>query len=332
MLPGAFVYSPAPVLAPPPPPFPAGERIVVAVQTTHFFGAYERVVPDCDVGCEFRGGGAEGADALWYHAPSACDRRPERAFPEQLAVVMSMESAGYYVCLKDPGYLAAFDIEMTYRLTSAIPLPYLREGHVSDFRLPLVPFAEKRNEVIYIQSNCAALSGRDDILRRLVELGVKLTARGACLNNAPSLPHGESKRDAMRGSLFCATMENSLEPDYVSEKVWDGLAAGCLPIYFGAPNIAEHLPVPQAVVDYRALGQSPEALAAELKRLAGDEKAYAATMAWRTAPVTSLGQGYQRLVANALDKEHSQCRVCKLVSHMRAQRRREKAVNATAAG
>ena len=32
-------------------------------------------------------------------------------------------------------------------------------------------------------------------------------------------------------------MENSLAEDYVTEKVYDALAAGCLPIYYGAPNI-----------------------------------------------------------------------------------------------
>ena len=32
-------------------------------------------------------------------------------------------------------------------------------------------------------------------------------------------------------------MENSLAQDYVTEKVYDALAAGCLPIYYGAPNI-----------------------------------------------------------------------------------------------
>jgi hypothetical protein len=37
-----------------------------------------------------------------------------------------------------------FDIEMTYRLTCELPLPYLRGGHVDDFKLPLVPFEDKR--------------------------------------------------------------------------------------------------------------------------------------------------------------------------------------------
>ena len=182
-----------------------------------------------------------------------------------------------------------------------------------------------------MQSNCAALSGRDDILRAMAAQNVTLAARGACLNNGPQLPHEQSKRDVIRQYKFCATMENSLAYDYVSEKMWDGLAAGCLPIYYGAPNIQEHLPAPNAVVDYRALGGTPQALAAELKRLLANRTAYEETMAWRTKPLSSLGQGYQRLVAMT-KMEHSQCRVCKLVATMRAERRvRRAAADAAAA-
>jgi hypothetical protein len=80
-------------------------------------------VPDCDVACEFRTGPSEGADAIWhahscnahsmrtnalaltrsrtrcrfvrarrYHAPSGCNAPAERAFPDQVAIVMSMEA------------------------------------------------------------------------------------------------------------------------------------------------------------------------------------------------------------------------------------------------
>jgi hypothetical protein len=170
-----------------------------------------------------------------------------------------------------------------------------------------------------VQSNCGATSGRDAILRAVAAAGIRLVARGACLNNAPALPLGESKRDAIRTFKFCATMENSLVLDYVSEKMWDGLAAGCLPIYYGAPNIAEHLPAPNAVVDYRALGETPEALVKELRRLMNDTAAYEAAMAWRYAPLESLGQGYQRLVA-LTKAEHSQCRACKIVAALRRER------------
>ena len=184
--------------------------------------------------------------------------------------------------------------------------------------------------VVYVQSNCNAGSGRDDILREMSAQNVTLAARGACLNNAPVLPQGESKRDAIRQYKFCATMENSLTYDYVSEKMWDGLAAGCLPIYYGAPNVQEHLPAPNAVIDYRALGGTPAALAAELKRLMHNRSAYEERMAWRSMPVSSLGQGYQRLVAMT-QMEHSQCRVCKIIATMRAERRARRAAEDAAA-
>lgn len=259
---------------PPPPPWSASESVLIAVRTGHFFGTYERVVSECAIGCEFRNQGPEGADALWYHAPSACETRPERVFPEQIAVVMSMESSINYGCLDNPSYMAAFDVEMTYRFSSQILIPYLRSDHVQGFRdKEIVPFERKKDAIVYIQSNCAASSGRDDILRAVMAQGIAVEARGVCLNNAPPVPRESSKVDAMKEYKFCATMENSLGVDYVSEKMWDGLVSGCLPIYLGAPNIQEHLPSPNAVLDYVKLGNTPEALVKELKRLMKDKGA-----------------------------------------------------------
>ena len=33
-------------------------------------------------------------------------------------------------------------------------------------------------------------------------------------------------------------MENSVSRDYVTEKLWHAYEGGCVPIYYGAPNIA----------------------------------------------------------------------------------------------
>ena len=65
---------------------------------------------------------------------------------------MSMESSVNYNCLDDAHYLSQFDIEMTYRLNCTVPLPYLREGHVEDFKLPLVPFDEKSAQPVLVSS------------------------------------------------------------------------------------------------------------------------------------------------------------------------------------
>ncbi len=45
--------------------------------------------------------------------------------------------------------------------------------------------------------------------------------------------------------------ENSLATDYVTEKLYDAFVAGCVPLYLGAPNIADLLPDPESIIDYR---------------------------------------------------------------------------------
>ena len=56
---------------------------------------------------------------------------------------------------------------------------------------------------------------------------------GRCLNSGNrSLAQGESKMDVFRRYRFCIAMENTVAHDYVTEKLWDALAAGCVPIYY----------------------------------------------------------------------------------------------------
>lgn len=86
------------------------------------------------------------------------------------------------------------------------------------------------------------------------------------------------------------TMENSITRDYVSEKLYDGLVAGCVPIYLGAPNVADYVPDNNAIINYSELG-SAHALKAELERLTEDEEAYAAKLAWKTKDIRQWNPG-----------------------------------------
>ena len=50
---------------------------------------------------------------------------------------------------------------------------------------------------------------------------------------------------------FCICYENSyLIPGYISEKIMDCFFSGCVPIYFGAPNITDYIPK-NCFIDYR---------------------------------------------------------------------------------
>ena len=92
----------------------------------------------------------------------------------------------------------------------------------------------------------------------------------------------------------------------------------CTPIYLGAADIAAFIPAPSAIIDYRALGGTPEALAAELVRLNADASAWAENHAWRALPPAGWAPAFRRLVARG-SMEHTQCQICRRTAMHRAQ-------------
>jgi len=53
----------------------------------------------------------------------------------------------------------------------------------------------------------------------------------------------ESKNAALQKYKFSICYENARGiPGYITEKIIDCLVAGCVPVYWGAPNIADHIP------------------------------------------------------------------------------------------
>lgn len=61
------------------------------------------------------------------------------------------------------------------------------------------------------------------------------------------------KREVMNGFKFAICFENCAFPGYVTEKIFDCFLAGCIPVYFGAPDISDFVPLP-TFIDYRQFG------------------------------------------------------------------------------
>jgi hypothetical protein len=102
---------------------------------------------------------------------------------------------------------------------------------------------------------------------------------------------------------FVLAFENSICPDYVTEKFFDPLAAGSVPVYRGAPNIADFAPGEGCFVDASTF-PGPGELAEHIARLAADQAAYARFFAWKKAPLApgfvalaeaQRASGWQRL-------------------------------------
>lgn len=81
----------------------------------------------------------------------------------------------------------------------------------------------------------------------------------------------DDKHELLSRYKFTIAYENTAYPGYVTEKVIDAMVAGSVPVYLGAPDIAEQLPA-EAFIDARAFN-SPEALTARMEQMTETEAA-----------------------------------------------------------
>ena len=100
-------------------------------------------------------------------------------------------------------------------------------------------------------------------------------------------------------------MENAVVKDYVSEKVFDALLAGALPLYDGAPRVDRLLPDEGAILRTADFPDA-SALAATLRRLAaGPEPEH---FRWRER--ADRVPAFQRVLDMSAHKYTALCRVC----------------------
>ena len=125
----------------------------------------------------------------------------------------------------------------------------------------------------------------------------------------------QSKLDAISRYHFCLSLENSILPDYVTEKLFDPLLAGTVPVYRGAPNAAEFAPE-HSFIDAEAYG-GPRGLAEYLRHLLHSPAEHAAYFAWRQRPLPNWLE--EKLAASAAS---AWIRLLERVDAARAGRRR----------
>lgn len=58
-----------------------------------------------------------------------------------------------------------------------------------------------------------------------------------------------SKREVLQHYSFSICFENAEAPGYITEKIFDSMIAGCVPVYLGAPNVADHLGTHDCFID-----------------------------------------------------------------------------------
>ena len=221
------------------------------------------------------------ADAIAFHLPTLdLESLPSGRRPGQRWVAWSHESEVNYPIMDDAAFMAQFDLTMTHQRRADVWVPYLPRPH--HMFAPPLPKTEAA-PVVYISSNPRDRSGRDDYVRELMR-HVAVDSYGRQLNNRTIAGLDEGRRTKLLTIAryrFTLAFENSIAPDYVTEKFYDPLIAGSVPIVLGAPNIREFAPAPGSYLDVADF-DGPAALAQRIRELCADEAAYASMLAWKT--------------------------------------------------
>jgi hypothetical protein len=228
------------------------------------------------------------AAAVVFHIPSL-RKLPTLKPRGQLWVAWSMESEVNYPRLRDPSFMRQFDLTMTYRLDADVAVAYTSYyGDVANLaralRIPPRPKSGDKLASLFISSGINR-SGRIEYATELMRY-LEIHSYGRVLMNreVPLPDRGRpSKLDTLAHYKFDLSFENSCAEDYVTEKFFDPLVAGTVPVYLGAPNVDRFAPGDRCFINTGDF-QNPKDLADYLLYLARDESAYAAYHSWKQHP------------------------------------------------
>jgi hypothetical protein len=250
--------------------------------------------PD-DCGCEiwYDRSRWEDADAIVFHLPELrVSRFPPRKLPGQFWVAWCMESEAHYPMLTRRAELGVvFDVWMTYQRDSDVWCPYFGRGMIPSLQAPPVAKTAARPAAAFISSPYDR-SGRRALLDELMR-EMPVDSYGKINRNRP-VAVSELSRDGPRSAKqqtiarykFTFAFENAISRDYVTEKFFDPLLAGSVPVYLGAPNVEEFAPGRQCFIDASHF-DTPQALARYLMQLDADENAYAVYLRWKNEPLAN---------------------------------------------
>ncbi|GAB2231567.1 hypothetical protein Drorol1_Dr00010575 [Drosera rotundifolia] len=244
----------------------------------------------CSVGCKFGYNSNKKVDAGfgWPQQPGIS------------SVLRSMESSHYYVENNiGNARRKGFDVIMTTSLSSDVPVGYFSWAEY-DIMAPVQPKTENALAAAFI-SNCNARNFRLQTLEALEKNGITIDSYGNCHRNHDGKVN---KVETLKRYKFSLAFENSNEEDYVTEKYFQSLVAGTVPVVVGAPNIQDFAPCPDGILHIKELGDV-DAVSKKMKYLAENPSAFNHSLRWK---FEGPSDSFKALVDMAA--VHSSCRLC----------------------
>ena len=214
------------------------------------------------------------ADAVVFHLPDLSRYMGSEDIIKkdgQVWVGWSLECEENYPFLKDSAFRGMFDLWMGYHLSDDILYPYFMDYEERMLsRQETLQFGDRKGICMLISSNINH-SHRVEYVSELMK-HIEIDSYGRLFNNCKiESDSGRQSAIDIMGKFKCViAFENAIARDYVTEKFYNPLYAGAVPIYLGAPNISDFVPDDRCfinVADY----DSTNKLVAYIERLMVDE-------------------------------------------------------------
>ena len=223
--------------------------------------------------------------------------------PDHYGYELRGESEYSQKSLANMQYLAWFNGDPDSNLRSSVWYPF--GPSVGSLMRDFKYFTKAKEERIPV----VAWMSKDCVQRDRINLLVALSkhfpvfSMGRCEQNIAPPPDDvgrlgdfEQQQEMKSNYMFYFALENGVQcPHYMTEKIFDALTRGSIPIYIGWDGFDDYIPSKDAVIDLRDYA-SIDQLAAKLAQIATSESEYNKFHAWRRKSPSEWPLKFRNLV------------------------------------
>ena len=177
-----------------------------------------------------------------------------------------------------------FNYTMTYSVTSDVYLPYGKceevESNPENVNKQIANIVKHKTKLVaWFVTHCQTNSMRENYVRQLMEY-IQVDVYGGCGNN--SCPRQSTCRmeDFLRKYKFYLAFENTLNGEYITEKLWRSLSIGIVPIVYGALETYSTVLPSGSYIDVEDFS-SPQELGRYISKVSSNQTLYQSFFSWK---------------------------------------------------
>ena len=241
------------------------------------FSKYERESSGCElsygVKCHVNHDNPQSDAVVFFTHSQLPSNGPLRYCYPQVVILFNTEAEhpGY-----DQGYKPYAEVMYDYHLKSDIRYIYPCSAfHIEAASQP--PNPKQHSGFAMFISNCG-VPERQNYLGELMN-HIRIDSFGGCYHNMDrSNDHHiknwvASQKEVLSKYRLAIAYENTITPEYISEKAFLGLSVGAIPVYKGPPEIYLHIPDRHNIINIDDYA-SPAEMAKYLQRVLDEDELY----------------------------------------------------------